>query len=353
MKTNILLFLALCINVTVKSQILGGGTNFSNAVVVSQAFITSCTSLSNQVAFEPTVAMDPCAPAPSASCANGTTGSDVWFSFYAQSTTATIVAAPSSSLNLAIQAFSGIACPGIVQIGCIDAAGNNASETLSLTGLISGVQYYFRIYGSSNGISNRTGTYTLCGSTGLGSSVLPISFRSFTAHEENKNISLKWETTGTNNNDIFIIDKSIDGYNFEKLGIVNASSLNDSYTFLDTHPTGGINYYRIKKLDVNGSYSYSAVVKISSENNRIFSINIFPNPIVDKINITLNSFKNTAGVIVIADALGRVLYRQQKQIVKGTNVLSIEKSNNFSKGFYSISLHVDGAIYHDRFCVVQ
>ncbi len=135
MKTIILFLLTSILHVTVHSQILGGGTNFSNAVVVSQAFITSCTALSNQVAYEPTGAMDGCLPVPSALCATGTTGSDVWFSFYAQSTTATIVAAPSSSLNVAIQAFSGTACPGIVQIGCVDAAGNNASETLPLVGL--------------------------------------------------------------------------------------------------------------------------------------------------------------------------------------------------------------------------
>ena len=353
MKINTLLLLALFINITVQAQILGGGTNFSNAVVVSQAFISSCTSLSNQVTYEPTVAMDPCAPAPSALCATGTTGSDVWFKFYAQSATATIVAAPSSSLNIAIQAFSGIACPGIVQIGCIDAGGNNASETLTLTGLITGTQYYFRIYGSSNGAANRTGTYTLCGSTGLGSSVLPIGFSTFTASEQNKNIFLKWETNETYNNTLFIIERSNNGSSFEKIGTVNSSIVSNLYSFTDAHPTEGRNYYRIKKLNANGDFNYSAVIKISTENKQEFAINVFPNPVIDKINFTINSLKNTLGTLVITDAIGKVLYRQQKQMVNGTNIISIEKFNNFSKGFYTISLYVDGVIYHDRFCVTQ
>jgi hypothetical protein len=353
MKTNTLLILALFTNITLQAQILGGGTTFSNAVVVSQAYISSCTGLSNQVAFEPTVAMDPCAPAPSALCATGTTGSDVWFSFYAQSTTATIVAAPSSSLNVAIQAFSGSACPGIVQIGCIDAAGNNASETLPLTGLIPNTKYYFRIYGSSNGISNRTGTYTICGSIGLGSSILPLSFSSFTASEDNKNIYLKWETTGVYDNNIFIIEKSINGTNFEKLGSLNASGVNNFYAYTDAHPAIGNNYYRIKKQEINGSFTYSPVVKISVETRQNYSINVFPNPVVDKINLTVTSIKNTSAVIVVTDELGRILYRQQKQIAKGTNVSSIDKLAILSKGFYSISLYVNGAVYHDRFCVLQ
>jgi hypothetical protein len=96
------------------AQILGGGTLFSNAVVFDQSWLTSCpasgTTLSNQSGFEPTTAMDPCgAPAPS--CASGTLGSDVWFKFYAQLTTAKIVVNPSASFNCAIQVFSGSACP--------------------------------------------------------------------------------------------------------------------------------------------------------------------------------------------------------------------------------------------------
>ena len=353
MKTNILVFFTLFVCVNVHAQILGGGTNFSNAVVVSQALITNCTALSNQSTYEPTTAMDNCAPAPLAACATGITGSDVWFSFFAQTATATIVAAPSSSLNVAIQAFSGTTCPGIVQIGCRDAAGNNASETLPLVGLTPGTKYYFRIYGSSNGISNRTGTYTLCGSIGLGSSVLPLTFNNFTAVENNKNISLKWETTGANDNSIFIIEKSSNGLNFDKVASIPSSTANNSYSFIDANPFGGLNYYRIKKQDNNGGYIYSAVVKVSTDAKPQVSLNVYPNPVVDKININISSPKNATAMVVIADALGRVLYSQQKQIIKGANVLSIEKFNHFTKGFYSVSVNVDGAVYHDRFCVVQ
>ena len=112
--------------------------------------------------------MNACAPAPA--CATGTTGSDVWFSFFAQSTTATIAISPGASFDVSIQAFSGSACPGLTTIGCVDAGGNNASETLALTGLTNGIRYYFRIFGASPGVGNRTGTYTFCGSAGLGSS---------------------------------------------------------------------------------------------------------------------------------------------------------------------------------------
>ena len=129
MVKKIFLFVSsLYISILTTAQILGGGTQFSNAVVFDQTWLTGCpaagTSLSNQVAFEPTTALDACAPAPV--CNTGTTGSDIWFKFFAQTSTATIVINPSASFNVAIQAFSGSACPGLTTIGCIDAGGNNA-----------------------------------------------------------------------------------------------------------------------------------------------------------------------------------------------------------------------------------
>ncbi len=182
--------------------------------------------------------------------------------------------------------------------------------------------------------------------------MLPVTFKTFTAVENNKNIFLQWEAISTNNNQHYIVEKSIDGINFNMIGSTTVATINNSYSFTDTNPFAGLNYYRIKKQDTNGSYVYSAVVKVLTDAKQT-SLHIFPNPVIDKININVFSPKNATAVVVIADALGRVFYRQQKQITKGTNVLSLEKTHQFSKGFYSVSLNIDGAVYHDRFCVVQ
>ena len=135
------------------AQILGGGTDFSNAQIFNQSWVTGCpgggVTLSNQAAFEPNIVIDPCAPAPA--CVTGTAFSDVWFSFFAQSTTAKIVVNPSASFDIALQAFSGTACPGLTDIGCADAGGIGASEKLELTGLTINQIYYFRILSCTQG----------------------------------------------------------------------------------------------------------------------------------------------------------------------------------------------------------
>jgi hypothetical protein len=113
------------------AQILGGGPDFANATLFSQSWLNACPSgatvFSNDAAFEPTIAIDPCAPPPA--CVTGTAISDVWFRFFAQSAAVKIVINPDPSFNIGLQAFSGSTCPGLTDIGCVDAGGIGGTET--------------------------------------------------------------------------------------------------------------------------------------------------------------------------------------------------------------------------------
>lgn len=325
-KTYITCLFVCCISATASSQILGGGTNFSNAVLFSQAWITGCpgasSTLSNQAAYEPTTTMDACAPAPA--CATGTAASDVWFSFYAQAATATIVAAPSSSLDIAIQAFSGSVCPGLTQIGCIDIGGNNVTETLVLTGLTTSTLYYFRIFGATNSVANQTGTYTFCGTTQVGSAPLAVSLGNLTGFYQNNTATLKWETQTEINNLNFEIERSTDGVNFIKAGTVAAagnSNTTKQYTFSDA-VSAAVLYYRLKINDVNGGYKYSSVIKIATSSDNIISI--VKNPVMgDDLQISVTSTKAKMVTFTIVNNTGSIINSKTIAVSKGVNAVSI------------------------------
>ncbi len=336
------------------AQILGGGVLFSNAVTFNQSWISGCpaggTQFSNQVAFEPTTTIDPCAPAPS--CAAGTTGSDVWFSFFAQSTTATIVVNPSASFNVAIQAFSGSACPGLTAIGCVDAGGNNVGETLNLTGLTFNTRYYFRIFGAATSAAARTGTYTFCGSAGLGSTTLPVEISSFNAVVKNSKVILNWTTESEYNNAYFEIEKSINGNEYEAIGRIvgkGTTSQTVHYSFTDPAPLSMINYYRLKQVDIDNRYKYSAVVTIKLDGKLEKSINIFPNPVSDKINFRISSDISAKGFINITDALGQSIYRRNESFVRGDNVFALNSLKNLPKGVYTLQVVFDKEILFTKF----
>jgi len=231
----------------------GGGTNFSNAVLFNPAWIAGCSNASctggitfdNRAACEPTTAIDACAPSPSCgTLAN--MGSDLWFKFYATSTTVTITLNPSVSFISSIQAFlGGPTCGALTQIGCGIAGGVNTGVTVTLTGLTLNNLYYFRAFGSANNAAQRTGTFCFCGSAGMSDIVLPLKLSSFNAAVSGNFITLKWITADQLNFSHFDIERGTNGTNFKFIGNTSANysgALQNEYSFGDYTPSVGINF---------------------------------------------------------------------------------------------------------------
>lgn len=342
MRNKVLLCFLLITSIHSYAQIVGGGPSFATAVTFDQAWLTGCPSgsisLSNTT-VEPS--MDGCAPTPA--CASGTTGSDVWFKFIAQAATASIVINPTSAFDVAIQAFSGTGCPvpGLTQIGCVDAGGNNVTETLNLTGLTVNTVYYFRIFGATNAGGARTGIYTFCSSTGLGSTFLPVEISRFNASGKNNTIELNWTTESESNNAYFEIERSADGNYYESIGNVagiGTTTQTAHYSFTDVVPFTSNNYYRLKQVDIDGRYKYSAIVNIRLNSNLRKMITASPNPIADKIRIQISSDLPTYGRLRIINNSGQVVYQKTENLLKGENVFVIANLDNLTKGIYTVQV---------------
>ncbi len=119
--------------------------------------------------------------------------------------------------------------------------------------------------------------------------ILPISIVDFTATKQTKVVDVNWQTSTEQNSSYFDVEFSRDGSKFESIGKVNAAGTSSSvktYALIHTSPVNGVNYYRLKMVDVDGTFKYSTVrtVKFSSTK----TINIMPNPTVDRVYITSN-----------------------------------------------------------------
>ena len=306
----------------------GGGVNFAGAATFLQSWTSGCSSgtsctggveFDNRVACEPTTAMDGCAPAPS--CTSATNGSDLWYKFYALGTTAAIHVIQNVSFVASIQAFSGgPACGALSEIGCVVAGGPSGGVTLNLSGLTAGNLYYFRIFGSANSASQRTGTFCFCGSTGLGSTVLAVSLTFLKAVAENNKVRLIWHTASELNSKYFEVQQSVDGNDFATIGVVRAkgsTTVPSDYSFLHANPLGGMNYYRLKEMDIDDNYHYSEIVtaRINSKN----TVFLYPNPVTEKLIIE----SSMNATIILANQAGQRL--RVIRLRKGRNEISVSK----------------------------
>ena len=101
-------------------------------------------------------------------------------------------------------------------------------------------------------------------SDGDGNTILPVVLFSFSGRAIVKGVQLRWETATEVNNDHFEIQRSIDGLNFETIGIVNgAGTINtpQSYEFLDSTPAA-TNYYRLRQVDFDGEFEIFPPLKV-------------------------------------------------------------------------------------------
>ena len=132
---------------------------------------------------------------------------------------------------------------------------------------------------------------------------LPINDYSLKALASDGKVLLQWHTSTELNTSHFIIQQSTDGSSFTDKGTVNAIGIGaNNYSFTDATPTLGINYYRLKMVDKDGSFSYSKVVSVQLIIDN-YQLSITPNPAKDKVNVKGNHIVS----VKVIDNLGRVL----------------------------------------------
>lgn len=97
-------------------------------------------------------------------------------------------------------------------------------------------------------------------------SSLPVELHAFSGKAMGTSVYLDWSTLMEINNEGYKVQKSADGSGWENIGFVKGkgnSDRNTNYTFVDEHGTYGINYYRLKQLDLDGRYTYSDVISVN------------------------------------------------------------------------------------------
>jgi len=132
--------------------------------------------------------------------------------------------------------------------------------------------------------------------------VFPVTLAYFSARNVAEGILLSWETLNELNNSHFLIERSLDA----KLWQVQGNGTTDeisAYQFVDSAPLAGVSYYRLKQVDLNGTFDYSNIIEVSAGP---LPFRVFPNPVQDAVSIQFNG----EGVSKVA------ILNMQGQVVK-------------------------------------
>jgi hypothetical protein len=163
------------------------------------------------------------------------------------------------------------------------------------------------------------------------SSGLPVELSSFTASCSNGSALLNWITESETRSDYFTIDSSTDGSSWKEVAQVDASFNSQTktpYSYQVDRPADGINYYRLRLTDIDGTEEILSVVSLICENEQVL---IYPNPTTGVLTVNAGA-DEFAGIF---DASGRNVSETIMVLNKAQFEVDL---SGFSAGLYYLQI---------------
>ena len=193
---------------------------------------------------------------------------------------------------------------------------------------ISGCVSTIKIRYQSQGVSGRS--FSIPNMSWASAGPVPVRLVSFSGKKVNNTVQLKWLTENAINLNHFAIERSADGINFRPVGtVVSTGSNSSNYTFTDAFPLANTAFYRLRQVDNDGRFEYSAVVVIKAGGIK-GSFAIFPNPADNYIFVSTGENEVMQHVSII-DITGRRVFEKNNP----TNKIDI---TSLPKGFYKLKV---------------
>ena len=224
-------------------------------------------------------------------------------------------------------AGSGIIDPTQIKIAHFDGADwNDLGGTAGITNTL------------TNGTVTVTGVSTFSPFTFAArtAGVIPVKLNSFSIQKLNKAVKLSWITAQEINSKEFIVERSANGTTWFVIATIPAAGNSNtmlSYTTNDNSPLNGINFYRIRQVDMDNKFDYSVTRSVLFNSGS--EVLITPNPARDMINIYMNNDSRRVNIqlLDVSGKLVRSLDSDQSFVQITTATLS--------RGIYYVKL-VDG-----------
>jgi hypothetical protein len=152
---------------------------------------------------------------------------------------------------------------------------------------------------------------------------------------------LEWRTSSEINCIHFVIEKSIDGIRFCEIGTVEAAGAADreaSYHFLDIEASTSNSIYRLRQIDLDGSFSFSQTVTIRKTMPNQFSVLAISSTEVSRnLTLTINSLTTGDLRYCLTSYQGNAVLKGGQRLAGGPNEFMISMES-FPAGIYKILL---------------
>lgn len=172
---------------------------------------------------------------------------------------------------------------------------------------------------------------------------LPVHFTSFKAVNRGNYNELTWITDQESDLSHYEVERSTDGFNFQKIKQVTARNSAIQTTYNTDDPIGNspppVYYYRVKSVNNDGSYVYTDVIAVRISTRGKFEV--LGNPFTNTIKIRYTVPQTGNLVLSLLDMQGRLIRREEVMARMGTATYQMNNVSAVPPGMYLLTFDMD------------
>lgn len=151
---------------------------------------------------------------------------------------------------------------------------------------------------------------------------VPVNMLSFDLAKQDKSVKLSWTSAQEKNAKEYVVERSANGKDgwseVTRVAAQGNTSAPTDYTYTDANPLSGVNFYRLKMVDLDDSYEYYKTVSINLATE--VNVRLYPNPAKDVLYIDAKENLKDLQVDIYSVSGARVL-----SVNPGSNTVDISK----------------------------
>ncbi|MEM6265846.1 MAG: T9SS type A sorting domain-containing protein [Bacteroidota bacterium] len=212
-------------------------------------------------------------------------------------------------------------------------AANNSDNNAIIEAIKNGTADYNQIIG--------TGSPTNC------TQILPVDLVYFNGKRVGEQVWLEWATAWEEDNEGFAIERSQDGTDFEEIAFVRGAGTYDdflAYSCKDVTAPTGVNYYRLKQIDFDGDFEYSALLTVAIPQKG--EMRILPSLVQSDLTVEFEKAVEETVTIQVLNLLGQLV--AQEQMTPGAYDLTLAM-DYLSPGQYVLQAAYRGKVITQTF----
>lgn len=151
---------------------------------------------------------------------------------------------------------------------------------------------------------------------------LPVKLSAFRGEHTSEGNVLTWETDAEFNSEYFEVERSVNGKDFGPIARITAAGSSTNirrYSSIDSKCDPGMNYYRLKLVDIDKSYSYSRIIALEVPEQ--YKQEVYPNPVSKVLTIKTSDIRVGPVKIEVINSAGQMVLQLQEKETEGDQIL--------------------------------